>query len=121
MSGRSSTLWICSPRFDLPRSFRQLTPAFSDGTSNQIMKSTMNETVKRKTMIVTGASQGIGAGVTKAFLQRGYNVVANSRKITEAELAPSDRLVLVDGNIGETATATKIATTAISAFGSIDG
>ena len=38
--------------------------------------------VKRKTMIVTGASQGIGAGVTKAFINRGYNVVANSRKIS---------------------------------------
>src|SRR5579862_5899063 len=121
MSGRSPTLWICSPRFDLPRSFRQLTPAFSDGISNQIRKSTMNETVKRKTMIVTGASQGIGAGVTKAFIKRGYNVVANSRKITESQFTPADRLVLVDGNIGEASTAAKIAETAISTFGSIDG
>jgi len=30
--------------------------------------------VNRKTMIVTGASQGIGAGVTKAFIKRGYSV-----------------------------------------------
>src|SRR5580698_6694559 len=121
MSGRSPTLWICSPRFDLPRSFRQLTPAFSDGISNQIRKSTMNETVKRKTMIVTGASQGIGAGVTRAFIKRGYNVVANSRKITESVFTPTDRLVLVDGNIGEAATAAKITATAMSTFGSIDG
>jgi NAD(P)-dependent dehydrogenase (short-subunit alcohol dehydrogenase family) len=77
--------------------------------------------VKKKTMIVTGASQGIGAGVTKAFIQRGYNVVANSRKITESGFAPTDRLVLVDGNIGEASTAAKIAATAMSAFGSIDG
>src|SRR5580693_6692188 len=97
MSGRSPTLWICSPRFDLPRSFRQLTPAFSDGISNQIRKSTMNETVKRKTMIVTGASQGIGAGVTKAFIKRGYNVVANSRKITESELAVKQMLAQKTG------------------------
>jgi NAD(P)-dependent dehydrogenase (short-subunit alcohol dehydrogenase family) len=81
----------------------------------------MTEQVKRKTMIVTGASQGIGAGVTMAFIKRGYNVVANSRKITESEFAPTDRLVLVDGNIGETATAAKIAATAMSTFGSIDG
>src|SRR5580658_8820918 len=121
MSGRSPTLWICSPRFDLPRSFRQLTPAFSDGASNQIRKSTMTEPIKRKTMIVTGASQGIGAGVTKAFIKRGYNVVASSRKITESEFTPTDRLVLVDGNIGEASTAAKIAATAMSAFGSIDG
>jgi NAD(P)-dependent dehydrogenase (short-subunit alcohol dehydrogenase family) len=33
----------------------------------------------RKTAIVTGASQGIGAGLVEAFLKRGYSVVANSR------------------------------------------
>jgi hypothetical protein len=33
---------------------------------------------KRKTMIVTGAAKGIGAGVTNAFIERGYNAVANS-------------------------------------------
>jgi NAD(P)-dependent dehydrogenase (short-subunit alcohol dehydrogenase family) len=76
--------------------------------------------VDRKTMIVTGASQGIGAGVTKEFLKRGYNVVANSRKISESALVQTDRLVLVDGNIGEAATAAKIAATAVNTFGSID-
>jgi NAD(P)-dependent dehydrogenase (short-subunit alcohol dehydrogenase family) len=78
-------------------------------------------TDKQKTMIVTGASQGIGAGVTKAFIQRGYNVVANSRNMTESEFTPTDRLVLVDGNIGEVSTAEKTAATAMSTFGSIDG
>ena len=34
----------------------------------------------RKTAIVTGASQGIGAGLARAFLERGYNVVANARQ-----------------------------------------
>ena len=72
-------------------------------------------------MIVTGASQGIGAGVTKEFIKRGYNVVANSRRITESGFAPTDRLVLVDGNIGEAASAAEIAAKAISTFGSIDG
>src|SRR5580693_6683679 len=81
----------------------------------------MTEPVKRKTMIVTGASQGIGAGATKEFIKRGYNVVANSRRITQSGFAPTDRLVLVDGNIGEASTAAKIAATAISTFGSIDG
>jgi len=37
---------------------------------------------KRKTMIVTGAARGIGAGVTNALIDRGYNVVANSLTIT---------------------------------------
>jgi NAD(P)-dependent dehydrogenase (short-subunit alcohol dehydrogenase family) len=77
--------------------------------------------MKRKTMIVTGASQGIGAGVAKEFIKRGYNVVANSRKISKSEFAPTDQLVLVDGNIGEAATAAKIAAAAMSTFGSIDG
>jgi NAD(P)-dependent dehydrogenase (short-subunit alcohol dehydrogenase family) len=76
---------------------------------------------KPKTMIVTGASQGIGAGVTKAFLARGYNVVANSREATKSALIPSQKLALVDGDIGNAATAAKIAETAMHAFGSIDG
>jgi NAD(P)-dependent dehydrogenase (short-subunit alcohol dehydrogenase family) len=81
----------------------------------------MTEPVKRKTMIVTGASQGIGAGVTKAFIKRGYNVVANSRNITGSGLAPTERLALVDGNIGEASTAAKVAAAAMKTFGSIDG
>ena len=38
----------------------------------------------RKTAIVTGASQGIGAGLVRTFVKRGYNVVANSRKMTRS-------------------------------------
>ena len=38
----------------------------------------------RKTVIVTGASQGIGAGLVKTFLERGYSVVANSRDMTKS-------------------------------------
>jgi len=37
----------------------------------------------RKTAIVTGASQGIGAGIVKGFVERGFNVVANPRKVTQ--------------------------------------
>jgi NAD(P)-dependent dehydrogenase (short-subunit alcohol dehydrogenase family) len=74
-----------------------------------------------KTMIVTGASQGIGAGVTKAFIERGYNVVANSLNITKSAFEPTEKLALVEGNIGEASTAQKIAATAMNTFGSIDG
>jgi NAD(P)-dependent dehydrogenase (short-subunit alcohol dehydrogenase family) len=75
----------------------------------------------RKTVIVTGGSQGIGAGVVKAFLDRGYNVVANSRNITRSgAFEASDNLALVDGSIAEAATAAKIAEVAKSTFGSID-
>jgi NAD(P)-dependent dehydrogenase (short-subunit alcohol dehydrogenase family) len=73
------------------------------------------------TAIVTGASQGIGAGIVKAFVERGLNVVANSQKVTQStEVAASDRVALVDGDIGDPATAAKIVETALSRFKSID-
>ena len=75
----------------------------------------------QKTAIVTGGSQGIGAGLVKTFLDRGYNVVANSRNITKSgAFEASDKLALVDGSIAEAATAAKIAEVAKSKFGSID-
>lgn len=74
----------------------------------------------KQTVIVTGASQGIGAAVVQAFLERGYNVVATSRAVTKAGFASSPNLALVDGDIGQLATAEEIAQTAISKFGSID-
>ena len=74
-----------------------------------------------KTAIVTGASQGIGAGIVKAFVERGFNVVANSRRVTQStEVAASDQVALVDGHIGEPATAAQIVETALSRFHSID-
>src|SRR2546422_3686325 len=74
-----------------------------------------------KTAIVTGASQGIGAGIVKAFVDRGFNVVANSRKMTQStEIAASNHVALVDGHIGEAATAAKIVETALARFKSID-
>jgi len=76
---------------------------------------------KVKTVIVTGGSQGIGAGLVKSFLDRGYNVVANSRNITTSgAFEASDKLALVDGNIAEPATAAKIIEVANRKFGSID-
>ena len=76
---------------------------------------------KRKTMIVTGAAKGIGAGVTNAFIERGYNVVANSLNITASTFAATERLAVVAGDIGDPATAQEIASTAFKTFGSIDG
>jgi NAD(P)-dependent dehydrogenase (short-subunit alcohol dehydrogenase family) len=73
-----------------------------------------------KTVIVTGASQGIGAAIVQAFLDRGYNVVATSRSISKAGFAPSTHLATVDGDIGQAATAEKVAQTAVSKFGTID-
>jgi NAD(P)-dependent dehydrogenase (short-subunit alcohol dehydrogenase family) len=73
-----------------------------------------------KTVIVTGASQGIGAGVTRAFLDRGYNVVATSQSFSGAGFAVSSTLALVEGDISVETTAEKIMQTAMAGFGSID-
>src|SRR5215470_7338823 len=74
-----------------------------------------------KTAIVTGASQGIGAGIVKAFAERGFNVVASSRKITQStEVAASHQVAVVDGDIGEAATAARIVETAVSRFKAVD-
>ena len=75
----------------------------------------------QKTVTVTGASHGIGAAVSKAFLERGYNVVGTSRNATKsAELKASDKLVLIDGDIGQADTARKVVDVAVQKFGSID-
>src|ERR1700741_1259383 len=75
----------------------------------------------RKTAIVTGASQGIGAGIVQALVERGFKVVANSRRMTQStEVAASDHVALVDGHIGEPTTPARIVETALSRFKSID-
>jgi NAD(P)-dependent dehydrogenase (short-subunit alcohol dehydrogenase family) len=67
----------------------------------------------RKTAIVTGASQGIGAEIAKGFVERDFNVVANALQMTQStEVAASNRVALVDGDIGDPATAAKIVETA---------
>lgn len=74
----------------------------------------------QKTVIVTGASQGIGAGIVRAFLERGYNVVGTARHATTSkELSVSERLALVDGDIGQVETAKKTVELAINRFGFI--
>jgi NAD(P)-dependent dehydrogenase (short-subunit alcohol dehydrogenase family) len=74
-----------------------------------------------KTVIVTGASQGIGAAVATLFLDHGYNVVGNSRNITTRNQLPrAENLVLVDGDIGQQATAARVVEAAVKRFGAVD-
>ena len=74
-----------------------------------------------QTAIVTGASSGIGLGITQALLERGYRVVGNSRTISKSkELKASADLVLVDGDISKKKTGIKVAEAAIRHFGRID-
>ncbi|HSR49446.1 MAG TPA: SDR family NAD(P)-dependent oxidoreductase [Acidobacteriota bacterium] len=78
----------------------------------------MNE--NHKTAIVTGASSGIGLGITQALLDRGYRVVANSRRISRAgTLRASESLVLVDGDVSQSETGAELVDTAVRNFGSV--
>jgi len=74
---------------------------------------------EKKTAIVTGAQQGIGAGLVEGFLKRDYHVVATSRHVSQA-LTASPRLVLIDGDIGKQETAARAVEAAIKHFGRID-
>ena len=75
----------------------------------------------KQTAVITGASTGIGLGLTRGFLDAGFNVVANSRQVTAAgTLTPLDDLALVDGDIGEVSTARKVIQCAEQRFGGVD-
>jgi NAD(P)-dependent dehydrogenase (short-subunit alcohol dehydrogenase family) len=77
--------------------------------------------MRRRTAIVTGASQGIGAEIVRVLVERGFNVVANSRRISQSsELSTAEHVALVDGDIADPTTAARIVQMAISRFNSID-
>jgi NADP-dependent 3-hydroxy acid dehydrogenase YdfG len=76
---------------------------------------------KRNSVAVTGASQGIDAGLVKGFLERGFAVVANAREMTQSNaLKRSQKLALVDRDVGRCDTVANIVEAAIGKFGSID-
>ncbi|MGB6527475.1 MAG: SDR family oxidoreductase [Candidatus Nitrosopolaris sp.] len=76
---------------------------------------------KKQVAIVTGASSGMGLGITQALLQHSNRVVANSRSISKSkDLKPSSDLILVDGDIGKKNTAIKVADAAIKHFDRMD-
>jgi NAD(P)-dependent dehydrogenase (short-subunit alcohol dehydrogenase family) len=74
---------------------------------------------KNKTAIVTGAQQGIGAGLVDGFLKNGYGVVATSLRASESLRATPD-LVVVDGDIRDHQTAAKSVEAAVTHFGTVD-
>ncbi|HEY4232799.1 MAG TPA: SDR family oxidoreductase [Lacipirellulaceae bacterium] len=73
--------------------------------------------IERKVAIITGASRGIGAGLVRGFLDRGYSVVANSRSI---KLDASADVLAIAGDITNPAIADRVIEGAIGKFGRVD-
>ena len=71
----------------------------------------------RKVAVITGGSQGIGAGLVKAFRDRDYRVVATSRSI---EPSSDPDILTVRGEIGDPATAERVVSETLARFGRID-
>jgi NAD(P)-dependent dehydrogenase (short-subunit alcohol dehydrogenase family) len=83
--------------------------------------STNSNNLAGNVAVVTGASSGIGLGITQALLEHGCRVVATSRTINKSkDLKPSADLVLVDGDIGKKDTAVTVVDAAMTHFGRID-
>jgi NAD(P)-dependent dehydrogenase (short-subunit alcohol dehydrogenase family) len=71
----------------------------------------------QKVAIVTGASQGIGAGLASAFRRRGYAVVGTSRSIPSSE---EPDFLTVQGDIAQLETARRVVERTLDRFGRID-
>ena len=81
----------------------------------------MNRSHTALTAIVTGASSGIGLGVTRSLLANGYRVVANARHASAAgTLKASPTLILVDGDVADPETGAALTRTAVERFGAVD-
>ena len=72
---------------------------------------------EQKVAVITGASQGIGAALVAAYLDRGYRVVATSRSIQSPDNAD---VLAIPGDIGDPATGPQVIAQAVERFGRID-
>ena len=81
--------------------------------------------MKKQTIIVTGASSGIGNEIARHFLEKGDNVVINSSTAEKLEqvyhaLGGGENLAMVAGDVKQKSTGEKLLATALAKFGSAD-
>jgi NAD(P)-dependent dehydrogenase (short-subunit alcohol dehydrogenase family) len=86
---------------------------------NRVVRRSMGNTMgsEQKVAVITGASQGFGAGLVKAYRDRNYRVIANSRSIKPSK--DSDVLTIA-GDVADPKTADRIVEEGLARFGRID-
>src|SRR6516162_1379715 len=73
--------------------------------------------MEEKVAVITGASQGIGAALVKAYRDRNYRVVATARSVKPSN---DPDVLVVPGDIGERKTAERVIAEGLSRFGRVD-
>ena len=73
-------------------------------------------TPERKVVVITGASRGIGAQLSKAYRHIGYQVIASSRSMRKSD---DPAILVIEGDITRPETAERILGTAAERFGEI--
>src|SRR6202046_5099220 len=77
----------------------------------------MTDVTGQRVAIITGSSQGIGAGLVHEYRQRGWGIVANARTLKPSS---DPDIVTVEGDIAEPATARRLIGAALDRFGQVD-
>jgi len=81
--------------------------------------------MKKQTIIVTGASSGIGKAVARLFVEKGDNVILNSTTAGKLErvyqeFGAGDNIAMVAGNVSDKSTGARLLEVALTKFGSVD-
>jgi len=84
---------------------------------NETLMKETSMSSERKVAVITGASQGIGAGLVEAYRDRGYGVVATARSIRPTN---DDQILAVPGDIADRKTAERAISEGLARFGRID-